>query len=92
MAALDAVVPSMVALRREIHANPEPGFEEFETQKRIKRALAELCGLPESAMKACAGTGLVVDIVAPSDAVAMQGPAAPADEPPPIKACDGCGG
>ena len=35
-------VASVVALRREIHANPEPGFEEHETQQRLKRALADM--------------------------------------------------
>ncbi|KAH8099005.1 IAA-amino acid conjugate hydrolase [Aureococcus anophagefferens] len=39
---LAALVRRAVALRRELHAYPEPGFEEKETQRRIRAVLAEL--------------------------------------------------
>ena len=60
--ALDGLFSTMATLRREIHANPEPGFEEHETQILLKRMLTELAGVDPSAITECAKTGLVVDI------------------------------
>ena len=73
------LIDAIVALRREIHAHPEPGFEEHETQRRLRRALAELGGLPESAMRACARTGLVVDIDGAGAPDAAAPPARPGE-------------
>ena len=39
-----ALIDSVVELRREIHAHPEPGFEEHETHRRLKQALVDLAG------------------------------------------------
>ena len=39
----------------------ETGFKEFETSRKIKELLLSY-GIEESNIKACAGTGLVVDI------------------------------
>jgi len=38
--------PELVALRRDLHAHPELGFEEIYTGKRVKEAL-KLCGVDE---------------------------------------------
>ena len=60
---LAALVRRAVALRRELHAYPEPGFEEKETQRRIRAVLAELDVCADA--RTCAETGLVADIVGP---------------------------
>ena len=59
---LDGLYSSMSTVRRELHANPEPGFEEHKTQALLKKLLVQLAGIPEGAIRACAGTGLVADI------------------------------
>ena len=38
--------PELTALRRDLHAHPELGFEEVYTSKRVKEAL-KLCGVDE---------------------------------------------
>ncbi|CAK4665962.1 hypothetical protein LEN26_008580 [Aphanomyces euteiches] len=48
--------------RRELHTFPELGFKESRTHRRIKEILTQHAGIPEEAMKPCAGTGLVIDI------------------------------
>ena len=50
--------PHIESIRHAIHAFPEPGFEEVETQKRILGELEELGLSPEP----CAETGVIVDI------------------------------
>jgi len=57
-AALAAISDELIALRHDIHRWPEPGFEEVRTQAAIMAALSE-AGLSP---RACAGTGVVVDI------------------------------
>jgi len=46
----------VVAFRREMHQNPELSFEEFETQKRIRKFLLDT-GITD--VKDCANTGLI---------------------------------
>ena len=58
--ALAQLLADAVALRRDLHAHPEPGFEEKETQQRIMGALAKMADLKIT--RACAETGLVCDI------------------------------
>lgn len=53
------IEPRLIALRREIHANPELAFEEHRTAERITTALSEM-GLV--AKTGIGGTGVVVDI------------------------------
>jgi amidohydrolase len=53
------VSPSMVELRRDIHANPELGHREFETTKRVADALSAAGVASRSRMTA---TGLVAEI------------------------------
>lgn len=43
--------------------NPEPGFQEFRTQKRIKEILVRFAGIPEAQIRVAAVTGLIVDIL-----------------------------
>lgn len=38
--------PEITALRRDLHAHPELGFEEFYTSKRVHEAL-KVCGVDE---------------------------------------------
>ncbi|KAJ1455978.1 hypothetical protein M885DRAFT_192366 [Pelagophyceae sp. CCMP2097] len=56
------MLKAAVLLRREIHAHPEPGFEEHETHLRLVAALATLGGVLPAQTRRVAGTGLVVDI------------------------------
>ncbi|WP_266064474.1 M20 metallopeptidase family protein [Brucella intermedia] len=58
-AAIERIEPRLVALRREIHADPELAFEEHHTAARIVEALSEL-GL--SARTGIGSTGVTVDI------------------------------
>jgi amidohydrolase len=57
-ARIDALVPELVAIRRDLHAHPELGFEETRTQA-VVRAFLERHGY---APRPCATTGLVVDV------------------------------
>ena len=41
-----SIHPELTALRRDLHAHPELGFEEVYTSKRVKEALT-LCGVDE---------------------------------------------
>ena len=51
----------MIAMRKNLHKNPEGGFKEFNTQKVIREKLLKL-GVPAEKISDCVGTGLVVDI------------------------------
>jgi metal-dependent amidase/aminoacylase/carboxypeptidase family protein len=73
--ALDSLYSTMASLRREIHANPEPGFEETKTNALLRSILMTLAGIPESAFSDCAGTGLVVDMMGEGDFLAPAGAA-----------------
>lgn len=55
--------PELIALRRDFHAHPELGFQEFRTQATIKRYLGDM-GMP---VQDVAGTGVLG---------CLQGPAA----------------
>ena len=59
---LDCLYSTLASLRREIHANPEPGFEEKNTQALLRKMLTTLVGIPDAKITASAGTGLVADI------------------------------
>src|SRR3954454_4181109 len=58
-------LPGLVALRRELHANPEPSSGEYATTAAIERALRER-GLAPRVLGI--GTGLTCDVAAPGDA------------------------
>lgn len=62
----------IIAFRRDVHQNPETGFKEFETSRKIKELLLSF-GIEEENIKACAGTGLVVDIVGTHESVPEGG-------------------
>eukprot|EP00347_Sterkiella_histriomuscorum_P014837 403359336 len=61
-------IQNLVTLRRDIHKHPEGGFQEFETQKKVKSALLSY-GIEEENIKIAAKTGLVVDIKGRATAV-----------------------
>lgn len=61
-AAAEAFWRPIVALRREIHMYPEPGFQEVETLRRVREALVEYAGVEASDMRVLCRTGLVVDL------------------------------
>ncbi|KAJ1636813.1 peptidase M20, partial [Pavlovales sp. CCMP2436] len=52
----------LTSIRRDIHAHPEPGFEETRTHAALRTWLTSLAHVPEAAIRTCATTGLVVDI------------------------------
>ena len=56
--AIDARVEAITDLRHDIHSWPEPGFEEVQTQQRIRAELTALGLTPH----VCAKTGLYADI------------------------------
>ena len=56
----------IIKLRRDIHMHPELGFQEIETQRKIKEILISF-GIEEENIKHCAKTGLVVDIKGTAD-------------------------
>ena len=60
-ASLDALFCASASLRRHIHAHPEPGFEEKNTQQLLRELLISFVGIPAEAIRSCAGTGLVAD-------------------------------
>jgi metal-dependent amidase/aminoacylase/carboxypeptidase family protein len=51
----------MIELRRDFHKHAEIAFNEHRTQRVLKETLLSF-GISEENIKACAGTGLVVDI------------------------------
>ena len=57
---IDAICPSLVELRHELHANPELGYREHETAARVLRRLEQLPGL--SIRKGIAETGIVATL------------------------------
>jgi amidohydrolase len=54
---IEQIIPSMTELRRDLHANPEPGFKEFETSQKILRILENIPDI--HIRKNMAGTGIV---------------------------------
>ena len=71
--ALDSLYCACTSLRRWIHANPEPGFEEKKTNALLRSMLTTLADIPESAFSDCAGTGLVVDMMGEGDLMGAAG-------------------
>lgn len=55
---IDALLPELVAVRRDIHQHPELGFEEVRTQAKVKAWLERYGYTPRE----CAETGLVADL------------------------------
>jgi amidohydrolase len=59
-AIINEIAPSIVALRHEIHAHPELGFEEHETSRRV---LEQIEGLPNLSIRTgVAKTGIVATL------------------------------
>ncbi len=55
---LKALARQLTAIRRDLHAHPELGFEEVRTQEIVRRWLESYEFVPQT----CAYTGLVVDV------------------------------
>ena len=66
-------IDRLIEFRHDVHKNPELGFKEFETSRKVKEHLL-LFGLEEASIKSCAGTGYVVDIVGTGEPVPICGP------------------
>lgn len=60
--AIDAVLPRIRELRRDLHQYPELGYEETRTAARVARELADLPGV--TLRTGVAGTGIVATLVA----------------------------
>ncbi|MBN1930502.1 MAG: amidohydrolase [Desulfobacterales bacterium] len=54
------ILPSMIELRRDIHAYPEPGFQEFETSQKVLNQLRNISDI--QIRKGIAGSGIVATI------------------------------
>jgi amidohydrolase len=57
---IEKIIPSMIQLRQDIHANPEPGFKEFETAGKVLQRLEEIPNI--YIRKNVAGTGIVATL------------------------------
>lgn len=69
-AAIDDLEADLIALRRDLHAHPEPSWAEHRTTERLLDAL-RAAGLP--AEVAATGTGVVCDIGSGGPVVAIRG-------------------
>lgn len=65
---IEALVPELVAFRREVHQNPELSFEEFKTTERIFNRLKD-AGMEPQLFE---GTGCFVDIGSGPFSVALR--------------------
>ena len=74
--AVASLLPSMVAFRHDVHAHPEPGFEEVRTLARVQETLAA-AGIRGGTVMAT--TGYVVDIAGTGPASSSAGADAGAD-------------
>lgn len=63
---LDSLLPSVVDLRHQIHAWPEPGFEETKTSAAVAARLEAIPGI--KIRKGLAKTGLIADLEGNGDA------------------------
>ncbi|EQC33237.1 hypothetical protein SDRG_09220 [Saprolegnia diclina VS20] len=66
--------PLLRQLRRDLHAHPELAFQEVRTQRTLRSMLVNEAKIPEASIRACAMTGLVVDIDALPSAAASVTP------------------
>lgn len=57
---IQSVLPELIALRRELHAHPELGYEEVQTQRRILEQIEKLPGL--TVRRDVARTGIVATL------------------------------
>jgi amidohydrolase len=65
-------LPQIRELRRDLHANPEPGFEEFETSDKVAAILAELPGFSVRRNVAVTGIVATLDAEKPGPCVALR--------------------
>jgi amidohydrolase len=65
-------LPRIRALRRDLHAHPELGFEEFETSEKVAVILAELPGFSVRRKVAVTGIVATLDAAKPGPCVALR--------------------
>lgn len=79
---LTAVLPTVKAFRRDLHAHPELGYQEHRTAEKVKAALAECAGW--EIRTGLAGTGLIAtlgaDLAGPAVALRADMDALPIEE------------
>ena len=68
MPGMSEALTRCVEFRRWMHKHAEGLCKEVNTQRHLKEALVEVAKIDPSAIKECAGTGLVVDIRGTKDA------------------------
>lgn len=66
------VTPAMRQLRRDLHAEPEPGFQEFKTAGRVAAILAPLPGMTLRREVAVTGIVATLDAEKPGPCVALR--------------------
>ena len=69
---VDALLPALIALRRELHTHPELGFKEVQTARRIEEQLRRIPGI--RMRTGLAGTGIVATFGAdkPGPCIALR--------------------
>ena len=65
-------LPRIRALRHDLHANPEPGYEEFETSDKVAAILAKLPGFSVRRKVAVTGIVATLDAGKPGPCVALR--------------------
>jgi len=65
-------LPRIRALRHDLHANPEPGFKEFDTSDKVAAILAELPGVSVRRKVAVTGIVATLDAGKPGPCVALR--------------------
>ncbi|HWJ99008.1 MAG TPA: amidohydrolase [Acidimicrobiales bacterium] len=71
-AVIDALAPELVAFRRDLHAHPEPSWEEHRTTGLLLDRL-RLAGLDPHVAPTPAGTGVICDLGTEGPMVALRG-------------------
>lgn len=66
------VLPQIRELRRELHAHPEPGYQEFETARRVQALIEPLPGLALRRNVATTGIVATLDRDKPGPCVALR--------------------
>lgn len=64
-----ALAPRLVAIRRDLHRHPEPGFREFRTAAAVENELGAIGGWK---VRRVAGTGVLADLGPSGEAVLLR--------------------
>ncbi|RQM11167.1 hypothetical protein B5M09_012504 [Aphanomyces astaci] len=66
-ASFNAFFAALASIRQHLHQHPELSFHEFKTQALVRDYLVHEAHIPTEHIHDCATTGLVVDIVGPTE-------------------------